>query len=108
MNRIHFKYLENILISRFYKQFSRNGSAMAPEQLFEKISNFKNMNVLYIIVKHVVWRFRIYNYFREIFKFRDFMNTLRNFSKSVFAHIFAKFEYFAKVIVYSKSPDHVL
>ena len=81
---------------------------MAPEQLFEKVSNFKNMNVLYIILKHVVWRFRVYNYFREIFKFRDFMDTLRNFAKSVFAHIFAKFEYFAKVIIYSKSPDHVL
>ena len=48
---------------------------MAPEQLFEKISNLKIMNVLYIILKHVIWRFRIYNYFREIFKFRDFMNT---------------------------------
>ena len=36
------------------------------------------------------------------------MNTLRNFAKSVFAHIFPKFEYFAKVIIYSKSPDHVL
>ena len=81
---------------------SRNGSAMAPEQLFEKISNFKNMNVLYTILKHVVWRCQIYNYFR------DFMNTLINFVKSVFAHIFAKFEYFAKVIIYSKSPDHVL
>ena len=81
---------------------------MAPEQLFEKISDFKNMNMLYIILKHVVWRFPIYNYFREIFKFSDFMNTLRNFAKSVFAHIFAKFEYFAKVIIYSKSPDHVL
>ena len=48
---------------------------MAPEQLFEKISNFKNISLLYIILKHVSWRFRIYNYFREIFKFRDFMNT---------------------------------
>ena len=81
---------------------------MAPEQLFKKISNFKNMNVLYIILKHVVWKFRIYSYFRGIFKFRDFMNTLRNFAKSVFAHIFVKFEYFAKVIIYSKSLDHVL
>ena len=108
MNRIHFKYFKNILISRFYKQFSRNGSAMAPEQLFEKIANFKSMNILYIILKHVVGRFRIYNYFREIFKFRDFMNTLRNFAKSVFAHIFEKFEYFAKVIIHSKSPDHML
>ena len=81
---------------------------MAQKQLFETISNFKNMNVLYIILKHVVWRFRIYNYFREIFKFRDFMNTLRNFAKSVFAHIFLKFEYFSTVIIYSKSPDRVL
>ena len=81
---------------------------MAPERLFENISNFKNMNTLYIILKHAVWRFRLYNYFPEIFKFRDFMNTLRNFAKSVFVHIFAKFEYFAKVILYSKSLDHVL
>ena len=44
------------------------------------------MNILYISLKHVKWRFRICNYFREIFKFRDFMNTLRNFAKSVFAH----------------------
>ena len=100
--------MKNILISRFYEQFSRNGSAMAPEQLFEKVSKLKNMNVLYTILKHVVWRFRIYNYFREIFKFPDFMNTLRNFAKSVFAHIFAKFEYFAKVIICSRSPDYVL
>ena len=100
--------MKNILISRFYEQFSRNGSTMAPEQLFEKISNFKIVNILYTTLKHVVWRFRIYNYFREIFKFRDFMNTLRNFAKSVFAHIFAKFEYSAKVIIYSRSPDHVL
>ena len=57
------------------------------------------MNILYIILKHVVWRFRTYNYFREIVKFRDFMNTLTNFAKSVSAHIFGKFEYFAKVII---------
>ena len=60
-----------------------NFREMAPERLFEKLSNFKNMNMLYIILKQVVWRFRIYNYFREIFKFRDFMATLRNFVKSV-------------------------
>ena len=29
------------------------------------------------------WRFLICNYFCEISKFRDFMNTLRNFAKSV-------------------------
>ena len=32
------------------------------------------------------------------------MITLSIFLKSVFAHIFAKFEYFTKVITYSKSP----
>ena len=50
---------------------------------------------IYIILalKHIIWRFRICNYFREMFKFRNFMNTLRNFAKSVFACIFAKFTY---------------
>ena len=55
---------------------------MAPERLLKKISNFKNMNILYIILKHVVWRFRIYNYFREISKFRENMgkNKFREIS----------------------------
>ena len=79
--------------------FRKMASQWLQNGLFEKISNLKNMNILYIILKHVVWRFRIYNYFREISKFRDFMNTLRNFAKSVFAHIFAKFKYFAKVYI---------
>ena len=33
---IHFRYRQNILISRIYEHFSRNDSAMAAE----KISNF--------------------------------------------------------------------
>ena len=57
------------------------------------------MNILYIDVKQVIWKFRICNYFREMFKFRDFMNTLRNFEKSVFARIFAKFKYLAKQFI---------
>ena len=88
-----------------------NFREMAPQWFLNGCSkNFKllNMKILYIILKHVVWRFRAYNFFREIFKFRNFMNTLRNFAKSFFAHIFAKFEYLAKVSIYSKSPDHVL
>ena len=107
-NRIHFKHFKNILISRFYEQFSPNGSAMAPERMFEKISNLKIMNILYIILKHVVWKFRIYNYFREIFKFRENMSKNRFREISLSVHKIAKFEYFAKVIIYSKSPDHVL
>ena len=47
---------------------------------------------------------KAYLVWREISK----MNTLRNFAKSVFAHTFAKLEYFAKVTIYSKSPGHVL
>ena len=30
------------------------------------------MNILYIALKHVIWKFRIYHYFREIIKFRNF------------------------------------
>ena len=59
-------------------------------------------------LKHVTWRFRICNYFREIFKVCDFMKTFRNFTTSVFAHIFANFKYFAKKFVLTESPDHVL
>ena len=38
----------------------------------------------------------------------DFMNTLRNFAKSVFAQISANFKYFAKQFILTESPDHVL
>ena len=65
------------------------------------------MNILYIALNHVLWRFRIFNYFCEISKFRDFINTLRNFAKSVFANISAKFKYFAKQFILTESPDHV-
>ena len=67
-----------------------------------------NMNILYVALKHVIWRFRICSYFREIFRFYDFLNTLRNFAKSAFAHIFAKFKYLAKQFILTESPDHVL
>ena len=67
------------------------------------------MNILYIILKHVVWRFPIFNnYFHEIFTFCDFMNTLRNFAKFVLVQIcklenksvhFVGFKSFAKIIM---------
>ena len=46
--------------------------------------------------------------FRKIFNFRDFMdnNIFCENHKSV--HKIANCKYFAKVIIYSKSPDHVL
>ena len=67
----HQKYWENILVSRFYEQFSRNRRNLGHFRKFEKISNSQNMNILYIILKHVIWRSQIYNLFREIFKFRE-------------------------------------
>ena len=85
-----------------------NFRGMAPERMFEKISNFKIMIILYIILKHMVWGFRIYNYFREIFKFRENMSKNRFREISLSVRKIAKFEYFAKVIIYSRSPDHVL
>ena len=80
----HKKYWENILVSRFYEQFSRNRR------------------------KHVIWRFQIYNLFREIFKFReDKSNNVFREIRKCFRKT-AKFEFFAKQIIYLESPDHPL
>ena len=91
-------YWKNILVSRFYEQFSRNRRNLGHFRKFEKVSNSQNINILYIILKHVIWRFQIYNLFRKIFKFRE------DKSNSVFREICkcfrktAKFEFFAKQI----------
>ena len=81
-----------------------NFREMTPQWLQKKISNY----ILYMALKHVIWRFRICNYFCKISEFRDFINTLRNFAKSVFAHFPPKFKYFAKQFILTESPDHVL
>ena len=104
----HQKYWENILVSRFYEQFSRNRRNLGHFRKFEKISNSQNMNILCIILKHVIWRFQIYNFFHEIFKYRE------DKSNNVFREIrkwfrkTAKFEFFAKQIIYLESPNHPL
>ena len=56
----------------------------------------------------MIWRFQIYNLFREKFKFRGFTKAFKNFAKYIIAFIFAKFKYFAKQIIYLESPDHPL
>ena len=56
--------------------------------------------MLYIILKHVIWRLRINNLFRKIFTFRDFKKAFMNSSKSIIARIFAIFKYFAKQTIY--------
>ena len=66
------------------------------------------MNISYIILKRVIWRFQIYHLFREIFQFRGdknndvFREILKCFRKT------AKFGFFAKQIIYLESPDHLL
>ena len=85
---ILFRYFENILISRLYERFSRNGPGMAVRNNF-KLLKYKHL-------KHVIWRFRIRNYFCEIIKFRNFMDN------DIFCEIVK-----ALVITYSKSSDHI-
>ena len=41
-------------------------------------------------------------------KFRDYMNTVRNFAKSVSARIFAKLKYLAKSFMSTESTDQVI
>ena len=36
-----------------------NFREMTPQWLQKKISDFKNMNIFYIALKHVIWRFRM-------------------------------------------------
>ena len=104
----HQKYWENVLVSRFYEQFSRNRRNLGHFRKFEKISNSQNMNILYIILKHVIWRFQIYNWLCEIFKFReDKSNTVFHEIRKCFRKT-AKFEFFAKQIIYLESPDRPL
>ena len=70
--RIHFKYWKNILISRLYEQFSRNDSAKAPQWLQKK---FKLLKYKHIIYSFEARDLEICNYFCEIFKFRDSIDT---------------------------------
>ena len=89
------------------------------------------MNILYIILKHVIWRFQIYNLFREIFKFREdksnnvfreirkclrktskFFRTSENGLNSAYfakiAHKIAKIKYFPNIFDDSDSPINSL
>ena len=46
---------------------------------FEVRKNFKllNLDMLYIIVRHVIWRIRIHSLFLEIFKYHENVNNNR-------------------------------
>ena len=105
----HFKYWKNILISRFYEQFSRSSRILGHFGSTKKFQTLRTQTYhTYIILKWVTWRFQIYNLFREKFKFRSFTKAFKNFVKYIIAFIFAKFKYFAKQVIYLESPDHPL
>ena len=111
VSRIQFKYWENISISGLYKHFREMTPKWLQNGCPKKFQNFKNMNILYTALKHGIWRFRICNYFREIFKCREFMNTLRNFAKSIFAIFTRNLNISrdkAKQFILTESPDHML
>ena len=69
-------------------------------QQFKKISNSYDIDRLYIILKHVIWRLRIYNLFCQTFKFRDFKKAFIDFMKSIVVNVFTIFKYFMKQTIY--------
>ena len=95
------KYRENILISQFYEQFSRKSRNLGH---FGSSKNFKLTKHKHIIYhfERVIWRFQIYNLFREDKSNNEFREILKCFRET------AKFDFFAKQILYLESPYHAL
>ena len=96
------------MISRFYEQFSQSSRNLGH---FGSSKNFKLLEHKYIIYHFEASDLEIPNIqfvSRKIFKFRE------NKSNNVFREIrkcfrkSAKFEFFAKQIIYLESPDHPL
>ena len=73
-------------------------------------------NVKLLKYEHIIYSFEACNleiltcnYFLEIFKFRNFMNTLITiFVKFVFARISRNLNISRKKFILTESPDHVL
>ena len=69
------------MILRFYEQFSRSSRNLGHFWKFEKISNSWNTNISNIILKRVIWRFQIYNFFAKFLN--AFVKTRNlNFSRN--------------------------
>ena len=64
------------MISRFYEQFSRSSRNLYHFWKFEKISNSWNTNISNIILKRVIWRFQIYNFFAKCLNFAKIKATM--------------------------------
>ena len=88
-SRVHLKCWKNILILRLYERFSQNDSAMAPEKIFK----LSNMNILYIALKHVIWRFRIC-----IIQISRFYEHFNKFREICFCSYFCEIQIFRETI----------
>ena len=55
-------------------KYTEDGSAPLPRS-FE--NRWRNMDILYIILKGILWRFEFNLNFSKIFSFRDFMSNFR-------------------------------
>ena len=60
------------------------------------------------MLEHVILRFRTCNYTFEKYLNFAIYERFNDFPKYIIVHKIAKFNYFAKVIIYSTSPDHML
>ena len=77
----HQKYWENVF-------FSRNRRNLGHFRRFEKTSNSVTLAsvVLYIILKHVIWRFQIFNLFANYLNLAK-IKTIKYFAKFVNAFV---------------------
>ena len=92
----------------FNEQFSRSSRILGH---FWSSKNFKLLKTqIYQISFWSGWSVdsKIYNLFREKFKFRGFTKAFKNFAEYITAFIFAKLKYFTKQIIYLESPDYSL
>ena len=83
-------------------KFSRNDS---PNDSGVGVRKIQTFNSIYHFKARDREIFNMYNYFREIIKFRDFMNTLRNYAKFVLLVFLRNLN---KKFILTESPDHVL
>ena len=56
------------------------------------------MNTLCVALKHMIWRFRIYNNFREIFQFCNFMGN------NICCENIKAFKYLNRILISNKFP----
>ena len=82
------------MISRLDEQFSRDNSAMAGSRMtVRKNLSVLNMNILYIALslKHGNPEISNMELLSQNIQISRLMSALKNFAKSVFARVFAKF-----------------